>query len=609
MRSNRNPKAKAPPLKNESSALKPKNSSTQKSEKRRESKFNSSLFILSGLILFRLLNALLIRTTFVPDEVWQSVEVAHHWVFGYGALTWEWEPSVAIRSPLYPLILAGLYKVMALFGVGSRNAIVLAPRLFHGFLTGLVDFTLYRAAVRLSGRSSAKWVLVAEVTNWFIAYCAPRSLSNSIEWVLNAVAFLHYPWASILGSEAGPFPGLFLLHVCLCVIIRPTAAILWMPVCLHYLIHVWLNSAAQSLRRTIRLALLIGVSCLAVSLGVDRIVFGRWTMNQINFVRFNFFSSGADFYGVQPWHWYLSCGLPCILALHFPLALIGWCVDICRGGRRWLNKQSESKPDFQRVKESTVAKYVGVWISWTVFAYSCTAHKELRFLFPIFHFFMFYAGRGLFHLNEAINRSRWSRSSCSPFRWLIILLVTANLVAAGYTCMVHQRGPNELMSTLGRQAELARWDKMSTKPGILVLMPCHSTPYLSYLHFNTSFRQLACDPDLSSWHGTNPNDYIDEADYFYEAPTRWLQENYPNDDGLPQYIAMFSELIQNPVYGESVLKWLNVKAYSHCLEIFNSHILSHPRHGERIVVWCAKGWNLDLAEKKRETYGMLKYIF
>lgn len=40
-------------------------------------------FLLPTLIAFRLLNAFLINTTFVPDEVWQSVEVAHNWVFGY----------------------------------------------------------------------------------------------------------------------------------------------------------------------------------------------------------------------------------------------------------------------------------------------------------------------------------------------------------------------------------------------------------------------------------------------------------------------------------------------------------------------------------------------
>ncbi len=38
--------------------------------------------VLVGCLFFRLINALLIRTTFAPDEYWQSLEVAHRMVFG-----------------------------------------------------------------------------------------------------------------------------------------------------------------------------------------------------------------------------------------------------------------------------------------------------------------------------------------------------------------------------------------------------------------------------------------------------------------------------------------------------------------------------------------------
>lgn len=40
----------------------------------------------AAVLLFRLWNALFVRTTFNPDEYWQSTEVAHRMVFGYGHL-------------------------------------------------------------------------------------------------------------------------------------------------------------------------------------------------------------------------------------------------------------------------------------------------------------------------------------------------------------------------------------------------------------------------------------------------------------------------------------------------------------------------------------------
>ena len=62
------------------------------------------------LLSFRLLCALLVQTYFSPDEYWQSLEVAHSMIFGYGCLTWEWREK--IRGILHPLIFAALYKVL-----------------------------------------------------------------------------------------------------------------------------------------------------------------------------------------------------------------------------------------------------------------------------------------------------------------------------------------------------------------------------------------------------------------------------------------------------------------------------------------------------------------
>ena len=61
-------------------------------------------------LLFRIAVALLTRTFFQPDEYYQSLEPAHHIVFGYGALTWEWFTS--IRSVLYPALNIPVYALL-----------------------------------------------------------------------------------------------------------------------------------------------------------------------------------------------------------------------------------------------------------------------------------------------------------------------------------------------------------------------------------------------------------------------------------------------------------------------------------------------------------------
>ena len=44
--------------------------------------FHSEKALFMGLVAFRFLNAFMIQTQYVPDEYWQSLEVAHSYVFG-----------------------------------------------------------------------------------------------------------------------------------------------------------------------------------------------------------------------------------------------------------------------------------------------------------------------------------------------------------------------------------------------------------------------------------------------------------------------------------------------------------------------------------------------
>ncbi|KAH8583713.1 dolichyl-phosphate-mannose-glycolipid alpha-mannosyltransferase [Cryptosporidium sp. chipmunk genotype I] len=68
--------------------------------------------ILIIVIAFRVLNSLIICTTYNPDEYWQSLEIAHKIVNKFGYLTWEWEPCVSLRSIIHPLIFTLCYIII-----------------------------------------------------------------------------------------------------------------------------------------------------------------------------------------------------------------------------------------------------------------------------------------------------------------------------------------------------------------------------------------------------------------------------------------------------------------------------------------------------------------
>jgi hypothetical protein len=101
-----------------------------------------SLFLC--LLLFRCIVAIITsRTIFAPDEHWQSLEVAHRIVFGYGYETWEWQDprtkgdvgwaSGPIRSPLYPAIFVLPYWLLYKLGLDNTRLLVSG----HAFISPL----------------------------------------------------------------------------------------------------------------------------------------------------------------------------------------------------------------------------------------------------------------------------------------------------------------------------------------------------------------------------------------------------------------------------------------------------------------------------------------
>jgi hypothetical protein len=77
-----------------------------------------------GILVYRIALALLTRSIFQPDEFFQSLEVAHNVVFGYGKLTWEWQPSVAIRSIVYPTLYVPVYWILRVTGLDATGLLV-----------------------------------------------------------------------------------------------------------------------------------------------------------------------------------------------------------------------------------------------------------------------------------------------------------------------------------------------------------------------------------------------------------------------------------------------------------------------------------------------------
>jgi phosphatidylinositol glycan class B len=295
----------------------------------------------------------LVRSSFVPDEYWQGPEVAHALVFGYGELTWEWNPLQPLRSIVFPLLYALPLWLLRVLGCDSRDAVVMAPLVMQVMVALLGDWQLYHVASRWFGTSAANWALLLHLTSWCVIYCWSRTLSNTLEalLVLTVLRLLHKPQHSRWAYAA----------MVVAVVIRPTAALAWV---------LWLFCVQrESVMRVSLRALPVVIVVLGVCAALDWSFFGSFTLPYINFVRFNM--GASSFYGSHQWHWYLTNATPTMLTLYLPFALIGI--------------------------------YSGAPLLWPMWVFlisvplalSFVAHKEFRFLLPSLSVAIVYAGDGV----------------------------------------------------------------------------------------------------------------------------------------------------------------------------------------------------------------------
>ncbi|XP_026635201.1 GPI mannosyltransferase 3 isoform X1 [Microtus ochrogaster] len=495
---------------------------TQEKRSQRGGLLGESIYLVLFTVALRILNCFLVQTSFVPDEYWQSLEVAHHMVFSYGYLTWEW--TERLRGYTYPLIFASIYKILHLLGKDSVQLLIWIPRLGQALLSAVADVRLYSLMKHVGNQEVARWVFFCQMCSWFTWYCCTRTLTNTTETAFTAIALFYYPLEGSRSVNSVKYS----LLVALACIVRPTALIPWVPLLFS---HFYQEQRKRHL--TLRHFLPVGLITFSLSLIIDRIFFGQWTLVQFNFLKFNVLQNLGTFYGSHPWHWYFSQGFPVVLGSHLPFFVHG-----CFLAPRRLH-------------------ILLLTVLWTLLVYSMLGHKEFRFIYPVLPFCMVFCGYSLAHLKA------WRKAALS-------FLLLSNMLLALYTGLVHQRGTLDVMSHI---QQICPRGPDPASASVFIMMPCHSTPYYSHVHCPLSMRFLQCPPDL-----TGKSQYLDEADMFYLNPLSWLQQEFRSNASLPTHLVTFS------VLEKEIRAFLTSGSYERTAIVFHTH-WPEGRTGSHIHVY------------------------
>eukprot|EP00656_Telonema_subtile_P045030 TRINITY_DN5129_c0_g1_i3.p1 TRINITY_DN5129_c0_g1~~TRINITY_DN5129_c0_g1_i3.p1 ORF type:complete len:384 (-),score=49.06 TRINITY_DN5129_c0_g1_i3:66-1217(-) len=376
-----------------------------------------------------------------------------------------------------------------------------------------------------------------QLLNWFCFYCGVRTFSNSLEAVLSTVALCFWPLRSELsgGVCAGSHRPLALTLAALAVVVRPTAAVLWVVLGVHEL-----HQCAHNPRELLQQVALVGCGAAGLSAVVDRIGYGTWTCSALNFLWFNAAQGLSRLYGVHPWHWYFTEGFTAMVGTMIPYVALG--LAPCR------------------------SRLLALACLLVMLCYSSSPHKEFRFVLPCLPIAMVYAGHGA--RVAFASRAPSARLAGRP---LLTLVVVSNLLVGYYMSRWHQSGPVALMEHLSAQAAA------SSATVVHLWMPCHATPLYSSMHHPIQMWFPDCSPVARLQKEGS------ESQQLEEHPAEFLSNLYAQQR-LPTHVAMFENMEPD------VRHFLRMNGYVEQARFFHQHFSGDrddPSASNHILVFRA----------------------
>lgn len=323
----------------------------------------------------------------------------------------------------------------------------------------------------------------------------------------------------------------FHFSVALSFILRPTSAI---P---YVIIYPYLLYKTSNRIRFLLQAFLCFILLNFLNFCLDSYMYGQWTFVPWNFFYMNFLhpNSISAHYGSNELFWYFTNGLPMIFFYRLPFVLLGG----------WLNKR------------------LSVVIVFTIFIYTLNIHKEFRFLSQILPILFILEGHGIDWCLKKV-KSKF-------FQWFVFIAFVGHVLIGVYFSLIDRQGQVGVMNYLRTNLIPTNNEKYTVD----FLMPCHSTPYYSFIHRkDIQLDFLTCEPNFNPLN----RDYIDEADRFYLQPMDSIAtrlKTHSNSSHLVMFDTLYNQV-------KDFLE--DEQGFFVKMILFNSHIQHTSRHGKRIYI-------------------------
>jgi phosphatidylinositol glycan class B len=179
-----------------------------------------------------------------------------------------------------------------------------------------------------------------------------------------------------------------------------------------------------------------------------------------------------------------------------------------------------------------------------------------------------FSGYCLAAMSQFKGKNLHGKRCLSGLQLSVILLIITNVPMALYMSLFHQRGTEDVLYYLSKEAHDGR------VKSVLFLMPCHSTPYYSTLHYNLPMRFLDCTPSDNK--GT-----LDESDSFLTSPSEFVGEVFGN-------LTSFSHIVLFESEERHVLHLLLRNSFLEVRRFFHSHFKVDRDLQSSVVVYSRR---------------------
>jgi hypothetical protein len=462
-----------------------------------------------------------------PDEVFQSIEMVHYWIYGkYGegqTIPWEFNERYAYggaRSWFFVLILVGIYKFVMIFGVTDPLHLILSVRIFLSLTSMISVIVTYLFAKRALNKRVGLIAAFLVGTWWFFPFWASRTMTDSLSCDLLLLGLYLFYTAQKDFSEKlskkyltrATFAG---VCIGLAFMIRFPSALMGFPIVIWGIVYsiFYFQKADKILANKDRIDsndekvpenevmkvmknepvgqdflnltstnpplaffyLLLptiffcfGAFLMVIYQGLlDLFTWGSFLQSPINFFMYNIVEGYSAHHGTAPWYHYFV-GFYTDFALYFlPLILLLIGLGI------WISKKSQLL---------FVGLLISIPILWIII-FSSIAHKEFRFLMVTLPLLFILVAKGIDELGKLIKEVSGKEvlQELSIY-FILALFASGSLLIATTEKKVHWKvnsGICHAMYWVGQQEDVET---------VIVLESVWYTGGYAYLNKNVSCR-------------------------------------------------------------------------------------------------------------------------